>query len=856
MRNYLLFISLSYCILFSFSASSQTPVIAGFTAPDKVCVNTPVQVQNTSTGFTNCYWSFCAADFNTTPEAVNLGNPSGQLSSPVFGCYELDDNGNYYGLLDSYTDGNLIRLNFGNSLLNTPTAENLGTFNGAIPNQAEGIQLLRINGKWTALIVGGGGQVANSSPRIVKLDFGNSLAGTPVATNWGNVGGLNLPHDLFVAQEAGNYYGFAINVNDNTLTRLSFGPDFTSAPTGVNLGNIGSIDYPAGFTFIKYNQNWSAFIANRVTNSLTRLDFGSSLLNIPTGVNIGNPGGTLDYPRDISLFTVCDGVYGFVVNEASNDLVKLNFGSNILSNPQAVNLGNTGNLSFPHSISDFFRVGNDIYAFIPNVVSNTLTRIRFAGCTDVPGSSLATPLPVSYPQPGNYNINLIVDVGLPTQTSFCKQITVNPDPRATLAGETICTGDPTTLLFNATVGTAPFTISYKDAANNYTLNNLPGSTGIPLIPSLTNTTAYTLQTVTDANGCTTTPDSIITIYVNPLPQGGISGNRVCDGDSVALLFDASEGVAPFQVEISDGASTHILNDVIAGKSLILPPVSSTTSYTLVSITNQNGNGCPRTSGFTNPAATLLVYPSPKVLFNSPGSICYENPPFLITGGKENSGIPGIGVYSGPAINAAGIFTPSLAGVGNDTLTYTYTATDGCIDSATSQILVNPTPRLQTNPDISVCGEVPVQLMVSGAAIYTWQPSLPLDNANKPNPIATVDQTTSFIVQGKDSNNCTAADTVTVHVSKKYLLVVPNAFTPNGDGHNDCFGIQRWEEVTVEEFSVFDRFGLCVFSTKNPSECWDGTYKGKDQPAGGYAYVIKAKSACGGTTRTGIVMLIR
>ena len=72
--------------------------------------------------------------------------------------------------------------------------------------------------------MGGGNNLpTNSSPRITKIDFGNSLANAPTATNWGNPGGLNLPHDLFVTKEGGNYYGFAINVNDNTITRLSFG---------------------------------------------------------------------------------------------------------------------------------------------------------------------------------------------------------------------------------------------------------------------------------------------------------------------------------------------------------------------------------------------------------------------------------------------------------------------------------------------------------------------------------------------------------------------------------------------------------------------------------------------------------
>jgi gliding motility-associated-like protein len=140
----------------------------------------------------------------------------------------------------------------------------------------------------------------------------------------------------------------------------------------------------------------------------------------------------------------------------------------------------------------------------------------------------------------------------------------------------------------------------------------------------------------------------------------------------------------------------------------------------------------------------------------------------------------------------------------------------------------------------------------------WSPSIGLDNPSKPNPIATIDSTTTYIVLGTDSNGCYASDTITVDVSKSGIaaFVVPNAFTPNGDGLNDCFGIGHWGEVTVYEFSIFNRWGELVFTTKNPSDCWNGTFNGQKQPAGGYPYVIKAKTPCGNVTRTGIVMLVR
>jgi gliding motility-associated-like protein len=57
-------------------------------------------------------------------------------------------------------------------------------------------------------------------------------------------------------------------------------------------------------------------------------------------------------------------------------------------------------------------------------------------------------------------------------------------------------------------------------------------------------------------------------------------------------------------------------------------------------------------------------------------------------------------------------------------------------------------------------------------------------------------------------------------------------------------------------SVYNRYGQLVFFTTEPTQCWDGTYHGTAQPAGGYVYQIKATTACGVVYRKGIVILVR
>jgi gliding motility-associated-like protein len=89
-----------------------------------------------------------------------------------------------------------------------------------------------------------------------------------------------------------------------------------------------------------------------------------------------------------------------------------------------------------------------------------------------------------------------------------------------------------------------------------------------------------------------------------------------------------------------------------------------------------------------------------------------------------------------------------------------------------------------------------------------------------------------------------------------LALLPNAFTPNGDGKNDCFGVRKWGTVSNLEFSIFNRWGERVFFTNDPKQCWNGMYKGSWQPNDVFVYLVKANSACGKIFVKGTVMLIK
>jgi Secretion system C-terminal sorting domain len=424
MRNFIL---LSLFLISFLPSFSQINVTASFTAPDTVCISSPVNIQNTSQGATNYYWSFCTANINQPPIGTNLGNVGGLLSAPVYIDYVFT-NGNYYGFVTNNSPGGLVRLDFGNSLLNAPVVTSLGSIGGVIPNNTEGVQIANDNGNWYVLIVGGDA-LAGSIPSLTTVSLGTNIANnTPTATNWGNIGNLSYPHDLYVFNDNGHWYGLTVNYSNSTITRFDLTTSLSNSPTAVNLGNIGNLSGPTGIQAINDNGNWRVFITNATTSTLARLDFGSSLLNIPTGVNLGNPGNAFSTCWDIYILRYCGENEAFVINATgSYDIVKLDFGSSLLNSPTAVSLGNQGNLDFPHCISKLFRVGPDVFSFITNVINNTLTLLEFPGCTNasIPNSTAQNPAAVTYNTPGVYNINLTVDDGLPTQTSYCKQVVVD-----------------------------------------------------------------------------------------------------------------------------------------------------------------------------------------------------------------------------------------------------------------------------------------------------------------------------------------------------------------------------------------------------------------------------------------------
>ena len=83
--------------------------------------------------------------------------------------------------------------------------------------------------------------------------------------------------------------------------------------------------------------------------------------------------------------------------------------------------------------------------------------------------------------------------------------------------------------------------------------------------------------------------------------------------------------------------------------------------------------------------------------------------------------------------------------------------------------------------------------------------------------------------------------VTISESK---LLMPNAFTPNGDTHNDVYKAKEDQSIVEFHAYIFNRWGQKLFEWTNPAEGWDGNYNGSPVKEGVYFVVVKARGADG------------
>ena len=163
--------------------------------------------------------------------------------------------------------------------------------------------------------------------------------------------------------------------------------------------------------------------------------------------------------------------------------------------------------------------------------------------------------------------------------------------------------------------------------------------------------------------------------------------------------------------------------------------------------------------------------------------------------------------------------------------------NGCDSIVTTNLVLIPLPIIVASEDVTILTCSNVALNVTGATSYSWTPFSTLSCSNCANPIANPSSTTTYIVSGT-TNGCSNQDTVIVYVEGESVLIIPNVFTPNGDGVNDGFNLKGGCIYSIDK-QIFNRWGQLLFQSSQINEVWNGrTTAGDEVPEGTYFYIFK------------------
>ncbi len=289
-----------------------------------------------------------------------------------------------------------------------------------------------------------------------------------------------------------------------------------------------------------------------------------------------------------------------------------------------------------------------------------------------------------------------------------------------------------------------------------------------------------------------------------------------------------------------------LND----STLINPSGSGILNTTVFYLTSSFTNGCVKTD-----SVLVNVFPPPNFTVSQNTSICKNTSAQLQAGGGDNYVWLPQSYLNNPSISNP-VATPL------QTTIYAVKIIESiCKNSAilSTKVTVLSLPFVQASKTNDLdCINYSVGLLATGAVTYSWHPVLKLSNPFIANPIATPIAATVYTVTGKDVNGCanTASVEIKGNFNGKAVLYMPNAFTPNGDGMNDCYGIKYLAPPEQITFAIYNRWGQKVFQANGPGDCWNGNFHDEPQPAGTYIFYIKANTVCGNVEKKGTIVLIR
>jgi uncharacterized protein (TIGR02145 family) len=264
-------------------------------------------------------------------------------------------------------------------------------------------------------------------------------------------------------------------------------------------------------------------------------------------------------------------------------------------------------------------------------------------------------------------------------------VTVNPKPAVTNSSRNsnICSGSTTNIIPQSTVPGSNY--SWTVSGSSLLVSGYSAGSGLWIQQTLINT-GYFVENVTYAvtpvaNGCsgdtanfTVTVFPVADVYFTPPSQA------ICPLQTSGINIHSNVAGSTFTYTAT--GSSLLVTGYSAGSGILIQQTLNNTGYSIETVTylvSPTANGCAG----TNNTVVVSVDPNPSVTFTP----CWDY--ITTTNAKPitlKGGTPLNGSYSGTGVNA-GIFSPSVAGIGTFNITYSYSNLYGCSGNTSQAITV-------------------------------------------------------------------------------------------------------------------------------------------------------------------------
>jgi len=497
--------------------------------------------------------------------------------------------------------------------------------------------------------------------------------------------------------------------------------------------------------------------------------------------------------------------------------------------PNAVIMGASG-ITFSQSITPTITAAdcNGPNGSIALNVTGTTGPYNYAwNTTPTQSSPTASNLP-----PGNYTCTITDLAGCATLFNGTIALNNNATITATASPALICVGGSTQLGINAGTGVlTDFT---------WTPGNLTGPTQTV---SPVATTTY-IVSATNSLGCTAA--SQITVQVQNKPAAPVVDPvSVCSGGAAVLSVNTPSAALTYSWFSAPTGGTAIHT----GNSYSLTSVTAPATYYVEAV---NAAGC---ISDTRATATVMVNAIPADAQLNNVSVC---PGSDVTLQVQNVNTATITyrwypTATGGAPVAIG-YSFSLVGVSAPSVWYVEGfSTAGCISATRTSVQVSLTPRLAT-PSVTVtaisfssltfswaaiANATGYQISTNGGSTFSTPSSGATGLTHTINGLPGNTTVVLFVraIGAKICETSAPAGPVSGTTLSTKEIFVPNAFTPNNDGKNDVVKVFG-NYISTIDFRIFNQWGQLIYQTTDPTQGWDGKHKGKLQPVGVYAYVLK------------------